>query len=141
LAGQWSGINTTLQEYSYDLAALNDATQIIFRFHFASDPAVDGEGALIDDFVIDGVVATEEEQFANLVTLYPNPSEGYFNINWPHSEKAVMHILDMTGKKIRSESIEAEEPKHLMLKICLNGMYVLQFQTSKMTFSKKLIIQ
>jgi photosystem II stability/assembly factor-like uncharacterized protein len=141
IGGQWSGINTTLQEYSYDLAALNDATQIIFRFHFASDPAVDGEGALIDDFVIDGVVATEEEQFANLVALYPNPSEGYFNINWPHSEKAVMHILDMTGKKIRSESIEAGRTQTFDAQELSHGMYVLQFQTSKMTFSKKLIIQ
>lgn len=141
IGGQWSGVNTTLQEYSYDLAALNDATQIIFRFHFASDQAVDGEGALIDDFVIDGVVATEEEQFANLVTLYPNPADQYFSINWPHSDDAVMHILDMTGKIVRSESIEAGRTQTFDAQDLSNGMYVLQFQTSKMTFSKKLIIQ
>jgi hypothetical protein len=72
----------------------------------------------------------------------PIQSEGqYFNINWPHSEKAVMHILDMTGKKIRSESIEAGRTQTFDAQNLSNGMYVLQFQTSKMTFSKKLIIQ
>jgi hypothetical protein len=54
IGGQWSGVATTLTEYTYDLAALTDESNIMFRFHFASDQNTTGEGALIDDFVILG---------------------------------------------------------------------------------------
>jgi len=49
---QWTGTNTEMTEYSYDLASLAAKKQIMFRFVFHSDPAVNEEGVVIDDFII-----------------------------------------------------------------------------------------
>nr|WP_299344181.1 thrombospondin type 3 repeat-containing protein [Allomuricauda sp.] len=59
---QWTGTNATLTEYSYDFVAnaalgetdLTNEDNIEFRIVFQSDPAVSGEGVIIDDFVVEG---------------------------------------------------------------------------------------
>lgn len=59
---QWTGTNATMTEYSYDFTAniangdvdLRSENNITFRFVFHSDPAVQEEGVIIDDFVIAG---------------------------------------------------------------------------------------
>lgn len=141
IGGQWSGTNTTLQEYSYDLSDFTNESQIMFRFHFASDQLVNGEGALIDDFVIDGTLADNQTQYENLVSLYPNPTEGIFTINWPHTEKAKISIFDMLGKKVAENTISPDSFINISTDSFSKGMYVIQFETSKMTFSKKLIVK
>ena len=50
---QWTGTDTTVKKYSYNLSNLTNEPNIIFRFVFASDDAENGEGAIIDNFVID----------------------------------------------------------------------------------------
>ncbi|MHA1212918.1 MAG: T9SS type A sorting domain-containing protein, partial [Candidatus Heimdallarchaeota archaeon] len=50
---QWTGTDSTIKEYSYNLSSFNNETSIIFRFVFASDQAENGEGAAIDNFTID----------------------------------------------------------------------------------------
>ncbi len=58
--GQWTGSNPQMTEYAYDFGLnasrgetdLTSAENIVFRIVFESDPAVVGEGAIIDDFVI-----------------------------------------------------------------------------------------
>ncbi len=54
VGGQWTGTNTTMTEYSKDLSALSTESSIMFRFVFHSDPNTNAEGAIIDDFIIDG---------------------------------------------------------------------------------------
>lgn len=49
---QWTGTNTAMSEYSYDLASLASKKEVLFRFVFHSDPAVNQEGVVIDDFII-----------------------------------------------------------------------------------------
>ncbi|MEB8345731.1 thrombospondin type 3 repeat-containing protein [Flavobacteriaceae bacterium KMM 6898] len=59
---QWTGTNTELTEYAYDFTAnalngetdLTNEPNVIFRIVFQSDPAVNKEGVVIDDFVIEG---------------------------------------------------------------------------------------
>jgi len=60
VGGQWTGTNTTLTEYSYDLNPLASETSVIFRFVYHSDQSVNDEGAVIDDFVIDGVTPDDD---------------------------------------------------------------------------------
>ncbi|MBL4939942.1 MAG: thrombospondin type 3 repeat-containing protein, partial [Lutibacter sp.] len=49
---QWTGTDTEIKEYSYDLAPLASKKNVMFRFVFHSDPAVNQEGVVIDDFII-----------------------------------------------------------------------------------------
>lgn len=62
--GQWTGTEAALTEYAYDFVAnaalgetdLTGATNIQFRIVFHSDPFVTQEGAVIDDFGVEGFV-------------------------------------------------------------------------------------
>jgi Secretion system C-terminal sorting domain/Thrombospondin type 3 repeat len=60
VGGQWTGTNTTMTEYSYDLVALASETNVIFRFVFHSDQSVNEEGVVIDDFVVDGITPDDD---------------------------------------------------------------------------------
>ena len=141
IGGQWSGRNTTLREYSYDLASLANRTQIIFRFHFASDELENGEGVLIDDFVIAGTLANDEQQIANMVEIFPNPSEHYFNVKWPHQENVLIQMFDITGKKVFEKNMEGNSTQIIDASSLSKGMYFLNFQTNQVYFSKKLMVK
>ncbi len=59
---QWTGTNATMTEYAYDFVAnaalgetdLTNENDILFRIVFHSDPSVNQEGAIIDDFTVEG---------------------------------------------------------------------------------------
>ena len=67
--GQWTGTNETLTEYSYDFIAnaaigeidLSTENNVLFRIVFESDPFTNQEGAILDDFVVTGLVDDEDD--------------------------------------------------------------------------------
>lgn len=66
--GQWTGTNSNFNEYAYDFTAnaanetdLTDANNIMFRFVFHADPFVNEEGVVLDDFVIEGTPAENDD--------------------------------------------------------------------------------
>lgn len=66
---QWTGTNATMTEYSYDFnlnanngeVDLTSADNIIFRIVFHSDPSVNQEGVIIDDFQVSGLIDDEDD--------------------------------------------------------------------------------
>ena len=66
---QWTGTEATLTEYAYDFVAnaaqgetdLTGENNIIFRIVFQSDPSVTQEGAIVDDFTVDGFQDDEDD--------------------------------------------------------------------------------
>ena len=60
VGGQWTGTNTTMTEYSYDLSPLSSETSVIFRIVFHSDQAENEEGVILDDFYVDGVTPDDD---------------------------------------------------------------------------------
>jgi len=58
---QWTGTNTTLTEYTYDLAPLAAKSNVVFRFVFHSDAAENNEGIIIDDFKITAQGVDDED--------------------------------------------------------------------------------
>ncbi|MEM6540311.1 MAG: thrombospondin type 3 repeat-containing protein, partial [Bacteroidota bacterium] len=60
--GQWTGTNATMTEYAYDFVQnaaagetdLTGESNVLFRIVFQSDPAVTQEGAIVDDFIVEG---------------------------------------------------------------------------------------
>lgn len=66
--GQWTGTNSTFTEYAYDFTMnaasdtdLTNSENIMFRFVFHSDFSEHQEGAVIDDFVIEGTPADDDD--------------------------------------------------------------------------------
>ena len=77
---QWTGVNTTMTEYAYDFTAnalngetdLRQETNIAFRIVFHSDPAINLEGAIVDDFVVEGLEDDEDDDNDGILDVDDN---------------------------------------------------------------------
>lgn len=77
---QWTGANTTLTEYAYDFVAnaalgetdLTNEDNVIFRIVFHSDPAVNEEGVVIDDFVVEGFQDDDDDDNDGILDVNDN---------------------------------------------------------------------
>ena len=77
---QWTGTNTTLTEYSYDFlanAALGEPDltlegNVIFRIVFHSDPAVNEEGVIIDNLVVEGFQDDDDDDNDGVLDINDN---------------------------------------------------------------------
>ena len=77
----YNGFDSELKEYSYGLNQNMFSENIIFRFHLAADAYVNEEGAVIDDFIIEGFALHSENDIALDIAIYPNPTNGLFTID------------------------------------------------------------
>lgn len=141
---QWTGqsnANSTIKEYSHDLAALANETSIIFRFRFFSDANTVGEGAVIDNLVVSGVLSTNDETFLKGVAIYPNPSESIFNINRNTSDQLTVKVFDLSGKQIYFDKNITDTNYTIDLSAYAKGIYVLNMVSNGKTATQKLILK
>lgn len=139
---QWTGVEATLQEYSYDLSALNSETQFLYRFVFHSDGAVVLEGAIIDNPVITSSTLSTDEFEASSFAIHPNPSKGIFNIKSSLNTFSYA-IYDVTGKQIRENKqvILNNVTYKLDISNYASGVYFLNITTANSKVTKKLILK
>jgi hypothetical protein len=138
--GQWTGTNTNLTTYFYPLNALSSQSNVIFRIVFHSDEAVNQLGVNIDDFVITGVLSTDNFELNN-VSVYPNPSEGVFNISLGDIEPTSIEVYDLTGKIILSRkdlSIRNFETS-INLSGASQGIYFVKINANNQNVVKRII--
>ena len=122
---QWTGTNTTLTTYSYPLNTLNSETNIIFRIVFHSDECVNNGTLSNQDFELDNVV------------IYPNPSNGIFNISYGNAKISSIEVFDLTGKIIVSKK-EIQE-NSIDLSNTQTGIYFVKIATDNQTTVKRII--
>ena len=141
---QWTGLDATLKEYSYDLSALNNESSIVFRFKFVSDFSVNEEGVVVDDFIIDAtrilsVNDFEEGEFL----IFPNPSSDIFNISRNNTvgEDMTVKVYDLMGKLIRQRSNITEANYRLSMQGVSKGIYFLHLNIDNRRLVKKLILK
>ncbi|MVO09547.1 T9SS type A sorting domain-containing protein [Flavobacterium sp. TP390] len=137
---QWTGTNTTLTNYSYPLNALNNETHIIFRIVFHSDQAVNELGVNIDDFVVNGTLATNSFN-SDVVMVYPNPSQGIYTLSLRNVEPVSITIYDVSGKTISTiQEIKTIDNKATLdLSKASKGIYFLVIQTQEGIVSKRIV--
>ncbi|MFD0862887.1 T9SS type A sorting domain-containing protein [Sungkyunkwania multivorans] len=140
---QWTGTAATKTAYSYDLAALNAETDIIFRFVFHSDQAVVEEGVVIDNFVVDASAILSNDTFEKLqVAIYPIPSRDIFNIRWRQGSDAQFEVFDITGKRIKSFAIDQNDQLYTLdMSGAGPGVYLLSIQTENIKATRKLVVK
>ena len=149
---QWTGegedtdaegnTNATLREYSYDLEAFTNETNIVFRFKFFSDQAVVEEGALIDDWVINGTaLSVNNQDLQSSFAVYPNPSNEIFNITWTEQGTAVIVIYDYTGKSILKKTQLTDGHYTLNLNGFSKGLYFAKINVNGKQATKKIILE
>lgn len=77
---QWTGTNATMTEYAYDFELnaaageidLTTEDNVIFRIVFQSDPSVNQEGVVIDDFIITGFQDDEDDDNDGILDVDDN---------------------------------------------------------------------
>lgn len=159
---QWTGegedtnplgtANAILTEYSYllsdfDANSPSPASNIIFRFVFHSDAAVNEEGVIIDDFSIaSGNVLTVEENSFQKFSSYPNPTEGILNLSLtPDSidENIDIIVSDLRGRNVFNKSYKAVNNFTTTLDLhTLNpGMYLMTVNQGSKSRLVKLMIK
>ena len=138
---QWTGTNAGMQEYSYNLSAFSSQSSFMVRFVFHSDQSVVEEGAVIDDFVIEGTLGTDEIT-TDSFHIYPNPSDGIFTIAVDRQEPMFYSLYDVTGKVIfNNVPLNTTNLKYVLdLSNYQTGVYFIQIQSAAGSISKKLIL-
>lgn len=135
---QWTGTDTTLKTYTYPLTSLGSPSNVIFRIVFHSDEAANQLGVNIDDFVINGVLSNESFELNN-VEIYPNPSNGIFNISFGSIEPTSVEVYDITGKKVLYKV--GNSSSVLDLTSVAQGIYFVKINADNKQIVKRIIKQ
>ena len=137
---QWTGSSTTMSDYSYPLNALNAESNVIFRIVFNSDGGVTDLGVNIDNFVIDGTLATQQFQLSK-VAIYPNPSKGIFNIAMGTAIPTAINVYDLTGKIIYTKNDFQNNSNEIALDLSTlsSGIYFVKISSDNQSVTKRII--
>lgn len=141
LANPQGGTNATFHDYSYNLSAFTAETNMTFRFRFFADAAVNREGAIIDDFGMDGTLPVEDVELAQAISVQPNPSSGVFNLTWKSGEKLNIKVFDVRGKLILTRKGLENNAHSLDMSKYASGLYFLQVSIDDRFATKKLILE
>jgi len=138
---QWTGTDTSVKEYSFNLSALTNESNIIFRFIFATDAASNGEGAAIDNFTIAAsAILAVDDVTENNFKLFPNPSTAIFYIQRQSTEKMEISVFDITGKLVFKEKNIFNTHYTLNLSNINKGIYFLKINDGNKQLTKRLMI-
>jgi hypothetical protein len=148
---QWTGegenlnstgnTNATITEYSYDLSAFTNESSMVFRFKFVTDEAVNEEGVMIDDLVINGTLSVSNDELLESLSIYPNPSEDLFNIRWNTNEQATISLYNYMGKLIFTEKSTRFNSHTLHMKGYSKGLYLVKITSDNKQATKKIILE
>lgn len=148
---QWTGVgenphpngatNAAYHNYSYDLGAFVNESNIIFRFKFFTDTATNEEGVVIDDLVIEGVLSVSNEDLLKSLIIYPNPSKDIFNIRWNTNETATVDVYNYLGKLIVREKSSQADQHSLNLNGHARGLYLVKIATGNKQAIKKIVLE
>lgn len=147
VGGQWTGTDAAFAQktsYEYDLTALGSESSVLFRFVFRSDTSQSFNGAVIDNFVIEGAPLSVDEFTTSAIAVYPNPSQGIFNIQWDiNVSKMDIAVYDVSGKQIiNATNVRTSDRNYkLDLSNVKTGVYFMKVRSDKGEVNKKLIVR
>lgn len=140
VGGQWTGILETKNHYSYNLPF---SSNIMLRFVMQSDDAVNSDGVFIDNFIISGTLATNENSLNDFV-IYPNPSKGTVNIKLDKAIAVKVSLYDLSGRNIYNETYNNSTnnfTKEINFNPISEGIYMLNIEVDGKKVAKKIVIK
>lgn len=137
---QWTGTDTALKMYFYPLNALNTETNVIFRIVFHSDESVNQMGVVVDDFVIEGTLSTQTFD-SEKIEIYPNPSNGLFNVTLGNFIPEAITVYDLSGKIILTDkNVTISNYSYLLnLSNAATGIYFVKIVSDDQSVVKRII--
>ncbi|BAO55025.1 T9SS type A sorting domain-containing protein [Nonlabens marinus] len=139
--GQWTGTDTQMQNYKTSLKDLEGNSSVVFRFVFHSDQSINQEGVVLDNVMITGKSAQKSAKQDLLFSVYPNPSNGVFNIKWQMEAEYSYSVSDLTGKIILQSDNSNAKTSQMDLTGVATGMYFLKITSNGTSAAKKLIVR
>jgi hypothetical protein len=138
--GQWTGTDTTLKLYSYPLTSLVGQSNVIFRIVFHSDDSSNQLGVVVDDFIIEGTLASQNFELKN-IAIYPNPSTGLFTVSTGNRAIDKVEVYDVMGKIILSLNnfSNANSQSILDMKNVSSGIYFVKISSENQNIVKRII--
>lgn len=142
IGSQWTGTETTLQEYKYNLAAFNNESSIVFRFVLVTDQNTNNEGVIVDNLVVADILSVNDVAANNAFSVYPNPSNGSFNIKAARNLGDVsVSIFDINGRKLFSKEINLTGTANINVDNLQSGLYILKIAGENFIESTKIVIE
>lgn len=159
VGGEWSGeaditnisgtTNGTKRQYSYSLASFgagsaSPQSNMIFRYVFQSDEETEYDGAIIDNFVIEGTLSADEAVFNNL-KIYPNPTSNEINISFSSetNEPVNVSMIDVQGRLIMKLTLDSMAGGNINQSINVasipSGFYMLKITQGNLKYNTKII--
>ena len=142
---------TTLSPLSITIPsdAIEGLTTMRVSTKYASDPTscMTGQDAEVEDYTL-AVDATlfVEDSILEGFNLYPNPSNGSFNLkfNTESNENVEIQLYDLTGrlvKELQFSNISFQFSERISFQNTAKGFYVLKIKNGTKQTSRKLIIE
>jgi hypothetical protein len=142
VGAQWTGTNASMNVYQKALDIYSNETNVIFRFVFRSDASVTEDGAVIDNLIVTGTLSNKDVQIADRISVYPNPSDGIFNLNWEDDATVLdLNVYDLSGKLILTKSKVTGGRDQIDLTQVAQGVYFLNIDSANGSITKKLIVK
>lgn len=136
---QWTGTNTTETNYFYPLDALIGESNVIFRIVFHSDEAVNQLGVNIDNFLISGTLSNQSFE-KNQVKIYPNPSNGIFNISMGTISADKIEVYDVNGRLIfNTSNVVSNIETKIDLTDASTGIYFVKIEADGKNIVKRIV--
>jgi subtilisin family serine protease len=90
---------------------------------------------------IESVTGIERIKNDDSIQVYPNPSNGYFELYIDDNTYSRLQVIDVLGKIVYSEELSSNEMrKNLNLSSLKNGIYTLRLMSSNYSVQTKLLI-
>jgi hypothetical protein len=141
----------TMHNYSHSLSDFDSTgsaeTNIVFRFTYHADEGFANEGALIDNFVVEGIInplsLEENSNEFNGLAIFPNPAQGLLNITSDISLlNAKISVFDITGRILsKSVTISVIDANKLNINVAnlASGNYFITIEDDSHRSTKKFI--
>jgi hypothetical protein len=139
----YNGFDSELKEYTYNINQGMLSENVIFRFHLIADASENEEGAVIDDFTVEGFSLSVDNDFGQYVSLYPNPTKGVFTVDTGGQFQIKdIYLFSLDSKLIYSVKSTKNNVHTIDLTGQPKGLYFIELSTAEdYKIIRKLIVK
>jgi hypothetical protein len=140
----FSGTPITWTSYKVDLTAFKNQAGIQVGLESnVKEAYANGAGTanLVDNVMIKRriISGTKADVLATKLSVYPNPSNGNFNVSLENGKAYSLDVTDLAGKSILKQTAKGDT--QLKLENAAKGIYLLKVSSEGATTVRKLIVE
>lgn len=99
----------------------------------------DGGCQGVDDMDVTAIATGLDEVSGINASVYPNPSNGVFNLRLENSETLTVRIMDVSGKTLRTHQLSGSTLYSIDMQTAPIGVYILELESTEGKTFKRLV--